>query len=152
MTVGGHRRFELVLIGWGLPTNLLWELAQSPLFADHAESWRYVAWTRLHCSVGDVLILLGAFWATAAVFGSRSWPVTRGREAASLFVGFGIAYTLWSEWFNTAVRAAWQYSPAMPRVLGIGLLPVLQWAVVPTLLIFLMRLPAGRSRSTGECT
>ncbi len=65
-----ERRFEIAVIGWGFVLNLVWELAQSPLYADHATGWGYIAWTRVHCTLGDVLILLGAFWATAAVFRS----------------------------------------------------------------------------------
>ena len=142
------RRFELRLIGWGFLLNFIWELAQSPLYEDHVNGWRYVAWTRFHCTVGDVLILLGAFWATAAVFRSWGWPATRGAAAAGAFLGFGLAYTAWSEWFNVGVREAWAYAPSMPLVFGMGLSPLLQWLVLPTLLILILR--AGTSRSNGE--
>ncbi len=59
--------------------------------------------------------------------------------AAILFLGFGLTYTAWSEWFNTSIRAAWTYSPAMPLVAGIGLSPLLQWLVLPLLLVWIMR-------------
>lgn len=127
------------LIAWGLPLNFLWELAQSPLYTDHSRGLRYLLWTRVHCTVGDVLILLAAFWATAALHRSRRWPHTRGAGAAATFVGLGLAYTAWSEWMNTAVREAWVYAPAMPQIVGVGLAPLLQWLVVPVLLLVLMR-------------
>jgi len=144
------RRFELLLIVWGFPLNLVWELVQSPLYADHANGWRYVAWTRFHCTVGDVLILLGAFWATAAVFRSWRWPATRGMGAAGAFLGFGLAYTIWSEWFNTSVREAWAYAPAMPQVFGIGLSPLVQWLVLPALLVLILRARPSGPRPVGE--
>lgn len=144
------RRFELPLIGFGFAANMVWELAQSPLYTDHGEGWRHVAWTRFHCTLGDVLILLGAFWATAAVHRSWRWPVTRGRGAVTFFVASGLAYTSWSEWLNTSVREAWAYAPAMPRVLGIGLSPLLQWLVLPPLLLAVVRLRATRPKSIGE--
>lgn len=150
--MASNRRFEVPLILWGFVLNLLWELAQSPLYADHANGWRYVAWTRFHCTLGDVLILLGAFWATAAVNRSWRWPVTLGNGAAALFVGFGLFYTVWSEWFNTSVREAWAYAPNMPTVLGMGLSPLLQWLALPALLVFIMRLSARRHRSLGGST
>ncbi len=145
-----ERRLEPLLIGWGFPLNLAWELGQSPLYADHSNGWRYVAWTRFHCTLGDVLILLGAFWATAAVFRSWRWPVTRSPRAAGVFVAFGLAYTVWSEWFNTSVREAWTYAPAMPLVFGAGLSPLSQWLVLPTVLALILRASAGSSDSIGE--
>lgn len=146
---GSGRRFEVPLILWSFALNLIWEFAQSPLYADHANGWRYLAWTRVHCTLGDVLILLGAFWATAAVYRSWRWPITRGSGAVAAFLGFGLAYTAWSEWFNTTVREAWTYSPAMPRVFGMGLLPLLQWLILPILIVFLMRLWARRTQPFG---
>ncbi len=122
-------------------------MAHSPLYADHAEGWRYVAWTRFHCTLGDVLILLGAFWATAALFRSWRWPVTRSRLARVFFTLFGLGYTIWSEWFNASVRDSWAYAPEMPQVLGIGLSPILQWLVVPTVLLIVLR--HGRSAFMG---
>ena len=148
--MSGARPFEVPLIGWGFPLNLVWEFMQSPLYADHAIGWRYVAWTRFHCTLGDVLILLGAFWGTAAVFRSWRWPASRGSAAAATFVSFGLGYTIWSEWFNTAVREAWAYAPAMPRVLGIGLSPLAQWLVIPTLLVLLLRRSMPPTSSIGE--
>lgn len=147
--VKGRRQLEPILIAWGFSLNLAWELAQSPLYSDHGSGWRYLAWTRLHCTLGDVLILLGAFWATAAVFRSRQWPVTRGGLAAAAFLGFGLAYTAWSEWFNTGIRGGWTYVPAMPRVWAIGLAPLAQWLVLPALLVLVMRFSACGSKSTG---
>ena len=146
------RRFELTLVRWGLPLNFVWELAQSPLYTDHLNGWRYVLWTRFHCTLGDVLILLGVFWATAAVFRSWRWPLSRGPSAAAAFVLFGLAYTIWSEWLNTSVRQAWEYAPAMPRVLGIGLAPLLQWLVVPIVLLLVMRTDTGPSTPDGDGT
>jgi hypothetical protein len=142
--------YEWLLIAWGLAFNLVWEFEHSPLYIDHAKGAQYVFWTRVHCSVGDVLILLGAFWATGAIYQSRRWPGTRGNRAAATFVGLGLAYTAWSEWFNTSVREAWAYAPAMPRVFGVGLSPLFQWLVLPTLLVFILRFSAGRSVLTGE--
>ncbi len=74
----------------------------------------------------------------------------RGRVVGALFVLFGLAYTAWSEWFNTSVRGAWAYAPEMPQILGIGLSPLLQWLVLPTLLVLILRLPAIRLRRIGE--
>ena len=142
-------RPEGPLVIWGLLGNLVWELAQSPLYADHARGVAYFLWTRIHCTVGDVLILLGAFWATALLHRARDWPRTRGAGAAATFIALGLAYTAWSEWLNTTVRGAWAYAPAMPRIAGIGLAPLLQWLVVPVLLLLLLRRRGCRDEEHG---
>lgn len=132
-------RGEFLVVGWGFPLSLTWELAQSSLYLDHANGWRYIAWTRLHCTVGDVLILLAAFWATAAVCRSWHWPAKFGWGASALFVGFGLAYTVWSEWFNTTVRDSWAYTAEMPTVGGIGVSPLAQWLVIPIFLLWTLK-------------
>lgn len=133
---GSGRCPELSLVAWGFPLNAAWELAHSPLYADWGRDWTYLLWTRLHCTVGDVMILLGAFWLTSLVFGTRRWIDTRP-SAAVLFVILGVAYTTWSEWFNTGVRASWGYAAVMPTIAGIGVSPILQWVLLPPLLLWL---------------
>lgn len=135
---GFGRAPELSVIGWGLPLNTGWEFAHSPLYADWDREWTYLLWTRLHCSVGDVMILLGAFWFTSLAFGTRGWIGTTHR-AALLFIVLGVGYTAWSEWFNTSVRASWDYAPTMPVIGGIGLTPMLQWVLLPPLILWLSR-------------
>jgi hypothetical protein len=48
---------------------------------------------------------------------------------------FGICYTVFSEWLNVVVRAAWAYSGLMPVIpllgMDVGLSPLLQWIVLP---------------------
>ncbi len=147
--MGSGRRLGIRLILWGLVLNLVWEFAQSPLYADHGNGWGYVAWTRFHCTLGDVLILAGAFATTAVMLRSWHWLDTRGSGAATVFVGLGLAYTVWSEWFNTTVREAWAYAPAMPLVFGVGLSPLLQWLVIPTLLVWILRRRPAWELSNG---
>ena len=129
---------ELPIVGWGLGLNVLWEFAQTPLYRDADREWQYLLWSRFHCAVGDVLILLGAYWATALVFRDRQWPWHRP-SAGILFVTIGIGYTVFSEWLNTSLRSSWQYADEMPLVLGIGLTPILQWIILPVALLLLIR-------------
>jgi hypothetical protein len=130
---------ERDLVLWGFLLNLVWEAGQTPLYEDAGRGLAYLAWTRLHCTAGDVLILLGAFWLTSLAFRSRRWFVRSGPLAAGLFVVLGLAYTVWSEWANTSLRDAWQYRPQMPMLFGIGLAPLLQWLVIPPILVLLLR-------------
>jgi hypothetical protein len=117
--------------------NLVWEGLQLPL---------YTIWTTgtvaeqafavIHCSLGDLLIALSTLVLALVLTGGHSWPRGRFWPVAILTVVFGIAYTVFSEWLNVVVRAAWSYSDRMPVLsvfgLNIGLSPLLQWIVVPT--------------------
>lgn len=50
-----------------------------------------------------------------------------------LTVAFGLAYAVFSEWLNVAVRKSWAYSEMMPVVPGIdtGLSSLAQWLTIP---------------------
>jgi hypothetical protein len=113
--------------------NLVWEALQLPLF----ELWRtaspaYLAFAALHCRVGDLLIG-SASVGLGIITTGRSWPSRGCARVATVTVGLGVAYTLFSEWLNVAVRRRWAYASAMPLVppFDTGLSPLLQWIVVP---------------------
>jgi len=65
-----------------------------------------------------------------------------------LIVASGVAYTGFSEWQNATVRQSWSYSHLMPVIppLGVGLSPMLQWVVIPSLALSV----AQRGRRRGE--
>jgi len=131
---------EATLVLYGLFASLVWEFGHSALYVDHAQrDTSYILWTRFHCSIGDVLILLGSFWWTSLWFRTRFWFVQNRHSASALFLLSGFAYTVWSEWYNTRIAHSWAYAPAMPTVFGIGLSPLAQWLVIPGLLVLLLR-------------
>lgn len=119
---------ELSIVLWGGLASAVWEFAQSPLYADHGRGLLHVLRTRLHCAGGDVLILLAAFYTTSLIFRTRFWFLRKGWGPPLSFITLGLAYTVWSEWFNTQVALSWEYAPEMPRVAGIGLAPVISVA------------------------
>ena len=113
--------------------NLLWEAFQLPLFT----LWRtassaYLAFAALHCWFGDLLIGSACLGLGIIVAGS-SWPSRGYARVAAVAIVLDIAYTVFSEWLNVAVRGSWAYAVAMPRVppFGTGLTPLLQWVVIP---------------------
>jgi YHS domain-containing protein len=125
---------------------LTWEALQTPLYADRGGSVAYVAWSRLHCTVGDVLILLGCYWVIALLWRDRSWIATRRLAPRVLFVILGMVYTIASELAHTLWLLSWGYAPEMPRIFGVGLAPVLQWLLIPSVLLAILgssRPPAG---------
>jgi hypothetical protein len=116
--------------------HFVWETLQVPLDRIWSEGSAYeIAFAVVHCTGGDLLIALAALSAALALAGSARWPAHRFRAVGLLTIAFGAAYTIYSEWLNVNVRAAWSYAPGMPTLppLGTGLTPLLQWLVVPTL-------------------
>ncbi|MDP2240774.1 MAG: hypothetical protein Q8K18_11520 [Burkholderiales bacterium] len=120
--------------------NLAWEFAQLPLYTLYADPdagkiVRYV----LHCTAGDVLIALGAYALTALALGNWSWPLRNPLRGIVLATTLGLTYTAASEWYNVYLAPAWAYSERMPLVFGIGLAPLLQWLLIPPLVLFIVR-------------
>ncbi|MBI3571843.1 MAG: hypothetical protein HY082_12220 [Gammaproteobacteria bacterium] len=118
----------------------LWEVAQLPLYTlwndpDPGRIARYV----LHCLTGDVLIAVTAYLLTAIVFRDLFWPERRPWRGGVLTVATGLAFTAASEWYNVYVLGSWGYAPQMPTLGGIGLAPLLQWSIVPVLMILGVR-------------
>ena len=127
--------------------HLLWEVAQLPLYAlggdlDRARVTRYV----LHCLAGDVLISTSNYVLTAIAFREWYWPERRPWGAGALAVTLGLAFTTASEWYNVYVLGSWLYAPRMPTLVGIGVAPLLQWIIVPALMILLWRRGFLRAR------
>jgi len=120
--------------------NLVWEIIQLPLYTIYYETdLQTIAYAVAHCTLGDALIALSSFLLAAAATRSWNWPVDRTARGATVAVTAGLAYTVFSEWFNVSVRGSWAYTPAMPQLFGLGLLPLLQWLVLPLLGLFIFR-------------
>ncbi|MBI3574175.1 MAG: hypothetical protein HY083_00700 [Gammaproteobacteria bacterium] len=137
----------LVWLALALPLHLIWEIAQLPLYTLWDDPNRaHIAVYLFHCVLGDVLIAVSVYLLTAIVFRDLAWPVRRPWTAGGFMLAAGLGFTVFSEWVNVYVTGAWAYQPAMPLVAGIGLTPLLQWVVVPTLMLFIARhLPAFRA-------
>ena len=126
--------------GWALAFNLLWEVAQLPFYEfAPAVGPLGVAWSVIHCTAGDVGIALGSFAMAALATRDLDWPAWRPWLGLTVALGAGLAWTVQSEWQNVYVRGAWTYAPAMPTIAGIGLLPILQWLVLPPLVLLAVR-------------
>jgi hypothetical protein len=125
----------------------VWEVAQLPLYTIWTEqgvaaSLRAAA----HCTLGDAGIALAASFtslALAAVVG----PLRRVLPLSVLIVLAGLLVTAVFEWASTEWLARWAYSDLMPTIplLGLGLSPVLQWIIVPTLALLILRRRLGHT-------
>ena len=135
---------ELRLLAFALPLETLWEIVQLPLYTVWREhAWGYILYSVAHCTAGDLLILLACFELVALLNRDRRWYHTRSGFNALLFTLAGAAYTTYSEIVNTGLAGSWGYTEYMPIVpiLNIGAAPLLQWIMIPPLLLWLMRAP-----------
>ena len=117
------------------PISLLWEIAQLPLYTLRSQAPpASVAYAVIHCTLGDMLIAVLAL--LAALVATRAGPLERWRwrRVGGGAVGFGLMYTAFSEWSNTAVWMNWAYSEWMPLTpfIALGVSPLLQWLLVPS--------------------
>jgi hypothetical protein len=127
--------------------NLAWETAQLPLYTLWSEaSAGTIACSVAHCTAGDIAIGAAALIMVLILGRERAVSQWRWRRIAVWTALAGAAYTVFSEWNNTAILGSWAYSGLMPvlKVAGIdiGLSPLLQWLVLPPLALYL----GGKSR------
>jgi hypothetical protein len=129
---------------WFAVLNLAWEAAHVRLYTlwNEAEP-AYIAFSVLHCTLGDVLIGACALLLALILGREASLAEWRWGRIAVLVTILGAGYTVFSEWMNLTILRSWTYSEAMPRIelagIDIGLSPLLQWLLLPPLALRLAR-------------
>ena len=126
--------------GVATPLFAAWEIAQLPLYTIWRErSFAQSIAAALHCTLGDAVIAflasLAAVWIAFLLgLGSRLWTI------GTMAVAGGLLTTLVVEVLSTQVWNRWAYAPAMPIIpgTGVGLAPVLQWLIVPSVALLLV--------------
>ncbi|WP_082497948.1 MFS transporter [Pseudorhodoferax sp. Leaf267] len=138
---------------FALLLNFAWEILQAPLYAGmadmpHAQATRAC----LQASVGDAVIMLLVYGVVAVAARCRSWIVAATRWQLALFIAVAVSITAVIEWLATHGHwiGSWSYMPTMPLVPGtrIGLVPLLQWVVVPLLTAWFVRRQLARRPET----
>lgn len=122
-------------LGFVLVANLLWEIAQLPLYTIWSRPLGEQILAAAHCTLGDVLIAMATLMFALIFAGDARWPAVGGKRVLIVTTLLGVAYTIFSEWLNIVIRQSWAYSDLMPRIpgLGTGLSPLLQWVLLPPL-------------------
>lgn len=133
--------------------NYPWEFLQVPFFDDMPvmPHWEAVVFCT-RATLGDVLIALAAFWGVAALARNRSWILKPTLRTVLLFVAIGVVITIGLEWHATEIDDRWQYADTMPTlpILGTGLLPLIQWVILPLLLIWFVRRQVRGQRALND--
>lgn len=121
--------------------HFVWEMLQTPFYAEMAvmPHWPATLFC-LRATIGDVAIGVAAFCAAALVQRSRGWFLEPTTVAVVAFVGVGVLATVALE-LHAFAQDRWSYSAVMPvvSVVGVGLVPLMQWLVLPWPLLFLLR-------------
>ena len=131
------RALAIILFAFAL--HFAWEMGHGSLFApmDGLPFWQATAWCA-RAAGWDVLISATAYLAAALATRSVLWPRQRMRWPIAIYflVGLGITIAL-ERWAVFAGR--WQYREAMPTIAGIGLTPLLQWILIPAVILLIAR-------------
>ena len=133
---------ELPVAFFSFLGHFVWEFVQVPTYTGMAEMahWEAIKLC-LSATFGDVGFALMAFWIASAVARSRDWILRPTRVPAAIFVAVGIILTIGFEYYYTNISLRWTYSELMPLAppFGTGLSPLLQWLVIPPLVVWLTR-------------
>lgn len=133
---------EVNIVIFSFLLNFVWEIWQVPFFVGMSEATHWEAvkgCTR--ATAGDAAIMLVAFWGIAMANRSRAWFLHFRWQEVAGFTSAGFVITVLIEWLATGPLGRWTYADTMPVVplLGIGLLPALQWLLLPPLVLWFMR-------------
>ena len=116
--------------------NLTWEIAHVRLYTIWAEAdGLSLARALLHCSLGDVVIAIAMFALAGLALWRTDWPASRPWTGGVVVVIGAMAFTAWSEWYNVYRAGNWGYTASMPMIFGIGLSPLLQWLILPPVMV-----------------
>lgn len=134
---------EFNIVVFAILLNWPWEFLQVPFFSGMPSTmhWEGIkACTR--AALGDAVIMLFAY-GCVAVFAGRFWVLHPKLAHVAAFVGVGLALTVVIEKMalSGAWIESWSYSERMwvLPVLDVGLAPVLQWILLPLIVIWFCR-------------
>ena len=143
MTIGRTlRNPEANFLLFSFLFNFVWEMWQMP-FYEGLKTLDYMSVVRIctQASLGDGVISVLAYWSAVAMARSRNWIHATSITPVAVYLATGLGITIFMEWLATDILVRWQYAPSMPvlPILGTGLLPILQWSILPLLLLFVVR-------------
>lgn len=147
-TVLENKEFHFLLLGFA--TNLIWEIVQMPLFNSYPEAtFLGVNIACIQASAGDAVMLVVAFWIVAGLLNSREWIFHLSIFRIVLFLVPGLVFTILAEQLATGSLNRWEYGDLMPTLpfLGTGAAPVVQWLIIPPLVLWVVKKQLGKSES-----
>lgn len=120
--------------------HFVYEVWQSPYFDFYemptlSDKVNYIT----HCTVGDGVITVICNWIVGGLRRDRYWILNPTWKLTLLFTSLGWLYTFFSEIYR--VRIAKLYGASVLVVPGVGIswLPLLQWVILPPLVLYFAR-------------
>ena len=139
---------------FALLLNFPWEILQAPLFLGMAEApFSEVVKGCAQGALGDAVIILIGYGSVSLFARDRRWVMAPSHRQLAGFILIGVLITAVIEWLATRGSWVqnWTYSPAMPVLpgIGLGLAPLLQWVVLPPLVVWFVRRQLGGIEQPG---
>jgi hypothetical protein len=135
-------KFLLHLFFISFLLNFVWEITQMPLYAEMGLGIRsdYLEFLRIHWEVTakDALMVVTVFLLIAVVLRNWNWIKTWNKGWIMLWV----ALPLWQgiiEYYSVHMYDRWAYAGSMPLLFGVGISPLLQMLILPSIAILLSR-------------
>lgn len=133
---------EFSIIVFSFLLHFIWEFWQVPTYAGMAElnHWDGIKLCT-SATFGDVGFAMTAFCLTSYIAKNRLWFLKPSTTQMLVYIGTGIALTVGFEYYYTNISLRWTYSELMPLVppFGTGLSPLLQWLIIPILVLWLTK-------------
>ncbi len=92
-----------------------------------------------HCTFGDGVIILVSSWVVSALVRSRNWVLHPTPKLTFLFTSIGLLITLVIETYRVNVSKVYGVPVLAVPMLGMSSLAVIQWIVLPPLILYLAR-------------
>jgi hypothetical protein len=121
--------------------NFFWEVVHTYFYTLKDSPFPTMLYGWLHCTVGDVMLTLIAFWIVSIMSRNRRWFLHLNKKNLIGFIMINVFLTGISERVNVYLLKSWSYNELMPIIpwLKVGLTPLFQWVVVPPVVVLLLR-------------
>lgn len=118
--------------------NFVYEVWQSPYHGFYGmPSWSKKVNYITHCTAGDGLITLISGWVVSLQVRSRYWMLNPTWKLTLIFTGMGWIVTFVTEIYRVNIAKLYGIpAVAVPRV-GISSLALIQWTILPPLVLYL---------------
>jgi hypothetical protein len=134
----GYRRYAMIALEL-FALNFLWEMGQARFYSSMKglPFWS-ATWLCTRAAAADVALIALWFLITSLVARDTAWPLHPTLKAIATFLALCILTTAAIEHWAIATRR-WSYSDGMPMIFGVGVLPLLQWVLIPLLSVLAYR-------------
>lgn len=145
-------KFLLNLFFISFLLNFTWEISQMGFYSnlgmgDISDYWNFVM-IHWQVSLKDALMVVLVYLVIGMILRNWFWAKNWNSGWAILIITLPVWQAI-IEYYSVYIYGRWGYAESMQLILGIGLLPILQMLILPSLSILLSRhLLGGRTSDT----